>query len=130
MTIGQRLKNIRLALHLKQSEFGQRIGLSQPTIGQYEKETRPITERVISQLIAEYNINEEYLRHGNGAMFRHQPTDLVTELAAKLQLTSREQQLLLAYSTFPADKRENFLDFAHDLLRKLQELDKQTRHLS
>ena len=130
MTIGQRLKNIRLALHLKQSEFGQRIGLSQPTIGQYEKETRPITERVISQLIAEYNINEEYLRHGNGAMFCHQPTDLVAELAAKLQLTSREQQLLLAYSTFPVDKRENFLDFAHDLLRKLQELDTQTHHLS
>ena len=130
MTIGQRLKNIRLALHLKQAEFGQRIGLSQPTIGQYEKETRPITERVISQLVAEYNINEEYLRHGNGAMFCHQPTDLVTELAAKLQLTSQEQQLLLAYSTFPVDKRENFLDFAHDLLRKLQELDKQTHHLS
>ena len=130
MTIGQRLKNIRLALHLKQAEFGQRIGLSQPTIGQYEKETRPITERVISQLVAEYNINEEYLRHGTGEMFVSHRADLVTELAAKLQLTNREQQLLLAYSTFPVDKRENFLDFAHDLLRKLQELDTQTRSLS
>ena len=130
MTIGQRLKNIRLALHLKQAEFGQRIGLSQPTIVQYEKETRPITERVISQLVAEYNINEEYLRHGTGEMFVSHRADLVTELAAKLQLTSREQQLLLAYSTFPVDKRENFLDFAHALLSKLQELDKQTHHLS
>ena len=50
MTIGPRLRAIRKSLHLKQAEFGKRIGLSQPTIGQYEKETRPITERVISQL--------------------------------------------------------------------------------
>ena len=130
MSIGNRLKQIRKALQMNQTNFGSRINLSQTTIGQYEKETRPITERVISQLVAEYNINEEYLRHGTGEMFVSHRADLVTELAAKLQLTSREQQLLLAYSTFPVDKRENFLDFAHDLLSKLQELDKQTRHLS
>ena len=121
MNIGHRLKTIRKALDLNQTDFGARINLSQTTIGQYEKETRPITERVISQLVAEYNINEEYLRHGTGSMFCHQPADLVTELAAKLQLTSREQQLLLAYSTFPVDKRESFLDFAQDLFVKLQE---------
>ena len=130
MTIGQRLKAIRQTLNLKQAEFGQRIGLSQPTIGQYEKETRTITERVISQLVAEYNINEEYLRHGTGEMFVSHRADIAEELAKKLQLTSREQQLLLAYSTFPVDKRESFLDFAQDLLAKIQELDKQTHHLS
>ena len=70
MTIGQRLKNIRLALHLKQAEFGQRIGLSQPTIGQYEKETRPITERVISQLVAEYNINDSNFAHLKQAFYQ------------------------------------------------------------
>lgn len=122
MTIGQRLKAIRKALHLKQAEFGSRIGLSQPTIGQYEKETRPITERVISQLIAEYNINEEYLRHGTGEMFVSHRADIVAELAAKLQLTAREQQLLLAYSTIPVDKRENFLNIAQKLFTNLPEL--------
>ena len=121
MTIGQRLKAIRKALHLKQAEFGSRIGLSQPTIGQYEKETRPITERVISQLIAEYNINEEYLRHGTGEMFVSHRADIVAELAAKLQLTAREQQLLLAYSTIPVDKRENFLNIAQKLFTNLPE---------
>ena len=130
MTIGQRLKAIRNALHLKQAEFGKRIGLSQPTIGQYEKETRPITERVISQLVAEYNINEEYLRHGTGEMFVSHRADLVTELATKLQLTQREQQLLLAYSTIPADKREDFLNFVQDFIIKLQELKNKTNHLS
>lgn len=121
MTIGPRLRAIRKSLHLKQAEFGKRIGLSQPTIGQYEKETRPITERVISQLIAEYNINEEYLRHGTGEMFVSHRADLVSELAQKLQLSEREQQLLLAYSTFPAEQRAMVLDFARDLFKKMQE---------
>ncbi len=130
MSIGNRLKHIRKALQMNQTSFGARINLSQTTIGQYEKETRPITERVISQLVAEYNINEEYLRHGTGEMFVSHRTDFVTELAAKLQLTSREQQLLLAYSTFPVDKRESFLDFIQNLWGKIQELEKQTHHLS
>jgi len=130
MSIGNRLKHIRKALQMNQTSFGARINLSQTTIGQYEKETRPITERVISQLVAEYNINEEYLRHGTGEMFVSHRTDLVTELAAKLQLTSREQQLLLAYSTFPVDKRESFLDFIQNLWGKIQELEKQTHHVS
>jgi hypothetical protein len=49
--------------------------------------TRPITERVISQLVAEYNINEKYLRHGTGEMFVSHHADSVAELDAKLQKT-------------------------------------------
>jgi transcriptional regulator with XRE-family HTH domain len=121
MTIGQRLKNIRLALHLKQSEFGQRIGLSQPTIGQYEKETRPITERVISQLVSEFHINEEYLRHGTGDMFIDQKPKLVRQLAEELALSDREQRLLLTFLEFPPDTRNQILDFAQDFVNKLQQ---------
>ena len=119
MSIGERLKTIRKGLNLNQTDFGARINLSQTTIGQYEKETRPITERVISQLVAEYNINEEYLRHGTGEMFVSHRADIVAELAAKLQLSAREQQLLLAYSTIPADKRELLLNLAQDLFARL-----------
>ena len=45
MGMGERLKLLRKALNLKQADFGARIGLSQPTIGMYEKETRPLTEQ-------------------------------------------------------------------------------------
>ena len=130
MSIGNRLKQIRKALQMNQTDFGSRINLSQTTIGQYEKETRPITERVISQLVAEYNINEEYLRHGTGEMFVSHRADLVAELADKLQLTKREQQLLLAYSTFPVDKRAEILNFAKNFFAKLQELEHRTKHSS
>jgi len=121
MRMGERLKLLRKALNLKQADFGARIGLSQPTIGMYEKETRPITERVISQLVSEFHINEEYLRHGIGDMFIDQKPKLVQQLAEELALSDREQRLLLTFLEFPPDTRNQILDFAQDFVSKLQQ---------
>ena len=121
MGMGERLKLVRKALNLKQAEFGARIGLSQPSIGLYEKETRPITERVISQLVSEFHINEEYLRHGTGDMFIDQKPKLVRQLAEELALSDREQCLLLTFLEFPPDTRNQILDFAQDFVSKLQQ---------
>lgn len=123
MSIGKRLKNIRKALNLNQTDFGSRINLSQTTIGQYEKETRPITERVISQLVSEFHINEEYLRHGTGDMFIDQKPKLVQQLAEELALSDREQRLLLTFLEFPPETRAQVLDFAQEFVAKLQQME-------
>ena len=123
MGMGERLKLVRKALNLKQAEFGARIGLSQPSIGLYEKETRPITERVISQLVSEFHINEEYLRHGTGDMFIDQKPKLVRQLAEELALSDREQRLLLTFLSFPPETRAQVLDFAQEFVAKLQQIE-------
>ena len=123
MGMGERLKLVRKALNLKQAEFGARIGLSQPSIGLYEKETRPITERVISQLVSEFHINEEYLRHGTGDMFIDQKPKLVQQLAEELALSDREQRLLLTFLEFPPETRAQVLDFAQEFVAKLQQME-------
>ena len=123
MGMGERLKLLRKALNLKQADFGARIGLSQPTIGMYEKETRPITERVISQLVSEFHINEEYLRHGTGDMFIDQKPKLVQQLAEELALSDREQRLLLTFLSFPPETRAQILDFAQEFVAKLQQME-------
>jgi transcriptional regulator with XRE-family HTH domain len=123
MSIGNRLKAIRKALNLNQTDFGTRINLSQTTIGQYEKETRPLTERVISQLVSEFHINEEYLRHGTGDMFIDQTPKLVRQLADELSLSDREQRLLLTFLTFPPETRAQVLDFAQEFVAKLQQIE-------
>ena len=123
MGMGERLKLLRKALNLKQADFGARIGLSQPTIGMYEKETRPLTERVISQLVSEFHINEEYLRHGTGDMFIDQKPKLVRQLAEELALSDREQRLLLTFLSFPPETRAQVLDFAQEFVAKLQQIE-------
>ena len=69
MEIGERIKEIRNVLNLNQSEFGQEIGVKQAAIGLYENSHRNITDRVISDICREFNVNENWLRYGEGEMF-------------------------------------------------------------
>ena len=68
MSIGERLKLIRKESGLNQTEFGARINLSQTTIGLYESDNRVITDRALSQICSAFNINEEWLKTGEGEM--------------------------------------------------------------
>ena len=70
MSIGERLKLIRKESGLNQTEFGARINLSQTTIGLYESDNRVITDRALSQICSAFNINEEWLKTGEGEMRR------------------------------------------------------------
>lgn len=69
MTIGKRIKDVRTAIGLNQTEFGLKIGLKQAAIGLYENNQRNISDRTISDICREFNINEEWLRTGEGEMF-------------------------------------------------------------
>ena len=75
----------------------------------------------MSQLVSEFHINEEYLRHGTGDMFIDQKPKLVQQLAEELALSDREQRLLLTFLEFPPDTRSQILDFAQDFISKLQQ---------
>lgn len=70
MSIGERLKLIRKESGLNQTEFGARINLSQTTIGLYESDNRVITDRALSQICSAFNINETWLKTGEGEMRR------------------------------------------------------------
>ncbi|HEX9058583.1 MAG TPA: helix-turn-helix transcriptional regulator [Clostridia bacterium] len=70
MSLGERVKLIRKALMLTQKEFAEKIGLKQAAIGLYENGNRNVTDRVISDICREFNVNEEWIRSGNGEMFK------------------------------------------------------------
>lgn len=63
-----RIKELRLALKLKQKEFGHIIGL-RSSISEIENGSAPITERTIIAICSKFNVNENWLRNGIGEMF-------------------------------------------------------------
>jgi len=68
--VNNRLKELRKKhLHLTQSEFGKKIGLTDVAISRYEKGERNITQQVFVSICREFNVNEEWLRTGKGEMF-------------------------------------------------------------
>lgn len=66
----ERLKEIRKALGLTQKEFAARIGIKQNTIAQYEIGRNEPIDAVVSLICREYNVDEVWLRTGEGEMFR------------------------------------------------------------
>ena len=67
--MNERLKIIRLKLKLTQEDMGTKIGVTNATISRLEKGVNNFTERMITSICREFNVNEEWLRHGTGEMF-------------------------------------------------------------
>lgn len=64
-----RIKKLRKKLDLTQQEFADKIGIPRDSIGGYETGRRNPSEAAISLICAKCNVNEEWLRTGQGEMF-------------------------------------------------------------
>lgn len=64
-----RIKELRKALELNQTEFGDKIGVKQGSIASYESGARVPLDAVINSICREFNVNEDWLRTGDGEMF-------------------------------------------------------------
>lgn len=75
-----RVKDIRKTLKLTQQEFGQRIGITNAAVSRIESGENGITEANILAIVREFNVSEDWLRTGEGEMFRTRSRD--EEIAA------------------------------------------------
>lgn len=65
----KRIKEIRKSLGFTQDEFAKRIGLARNSIANYEIGRREPTNAIILSICKEFNVNEIWLRTGEGEMF-------------------------------------------------------------
>lgn len=66
----ERLLALRKHLNLTQQQFAEKLNLSRGAIATQETNSRPLPERLIADICREFNVSEEWLRNGNGPMFR------------------------------------------------------------
>lgn len=84
----ERIKEVRKALKLNQTEFGARLGIKQTTVAGYETGAKNPMDSVILSICREYNVNETWLRTGEGEMFvQKSRMDTIAEFAADLYNT-------------------------------------------
>lgn len=110
-----RLLELRKALKLNQVEFGSKLNISQSSITAFEKGTRPLTERVIADICREFNVNEDWLRNGNGPMFRPVKginNQILVQVAALIKDDSEDGEWLkyhfARYMSLPVEERKAF----------------------
>ena len=61
MSIGQRLKEARLARNMKQEELAAAVGVSKGAIGNYETEVSSPKETILIRLMEVLNVDANYL---------------------------------------------------------------------
>ena len=67
--MNKRLKALRKALGLNQSEFAEKIGVAQNTVSQIENSSIGLNERNAKIICLTFDVNEHWLRTGEGEMF-------------------------------------------------------------
>ena len=109
--MGERIKELRKALGLNQTDFGNRIGLKQGSVAGYENGARTPLDAVITSICREFNVNEVWLRTGEGDMFNEDDAgvDLVTR--AMMGQSENKKRLLRIIADMPDELLDKMMEY-------------------
>lgn len=87
--MNDRIKDVRKALKLTQDEFAEKLGLTRGAITNIELHKTEPKPLLINLICATYNVNETWLRTGEGEMFAKMDRD--EEIAAFVSQTLKSE---------------------------------------
>jgi len=109
-TVNQRVKKLRKKLNLTQNEFSAVITISSGQLACIETEKRNVNERTIKLICDSFNVNNEWLRTGDGPIYMDDKD-------------ARYTKLLALYNTLKPQYQEYILASINSFI-KMQENDK------
>lgn len=107
--LNDRIRELRKALDLTQQEFADRLGVKRNTIATYEIGRSTPIDAVVSLICRVFDVNEEWLRTGNGEMFKGTEEAAITRLCEELHATPLEMGIIRAYFKIDPDIRDSFI---------------------
>lgn len=111
-----RIKKLRKFFDMTQQDFADRIGVKRNTIGQYEIGRNEPIETVINLICREFNVNEEWLRYGEGEMFNPAPTDALDQLAEKYRLSNADYVMIEKFVNLRPEVRQNIYEYFKEVV--------------
>lgn len=121
--MNERIRHLRRSLDLTQVEFAKRLGLVQNTITAYEKGRICPSEQVILSICREFNVNETWLRTGNGKMFHPLAGSEIDLLAKKYDLSRETCILIERFIDLKKEQRQAVIDFIKKAAASLANLE-------
>ena len=122
-----RIREIRKAMNLTQTDFGMRIGVRGNTVTGYETGQRVPSDAVIVSICREFNVNEHWLRTGEGEMFVQIARDEeIMRFVGNVMHGEEDnfrRRFLLALSRLPAERWNDIEAFAQQITAKKPEQD-------
>ena len=118
--IGERIKELRKALSLTQTAFGERIGLKQNSVALIEA-GRATSDQTIFAICREFRVSEEWLRTGAGEMFVPTPASIVDELAEEYHLCPEAQAMVEKFITLDPAAQLAVFDYMCAVVDEIRE---------
>jgi transcriptional regulator with XRE-family HTH domain len=76
MTVNERIRQVRQALNMTQTDFSKAIYVSNGYTAEIENGHRAANDRIIRLICLTFGVNEQWLKTGNGEMFQASPIEL------------------------------------------------------
>ena len=105
-----RLKLLRKYLKKTQKEFGDICGKSRDAITSYEIGRVIPDDAFIKLVCIKFNVNEEWLRTGQGDMFIETMDSMIENLAKKYNLNENDIDIIKNYIQLSEEDRKKFVD--------------------
>ena len=141
-SMNERFIEVRKALSLTQKNIGDALGLSNSGISNIENGTRNVTDKHLKLLASSFNVNEKWMRTGEGSMFLPNVSHLINDpsldaadreiLSSYLRMTPAQRQYIkswikdIAASISQADQEEDERAKAHRILDQELDAEKET----
>ena len=120
MEMNERIKELRKEyLHLSQTEFGERLGVSRSVINNIERNAlaRPDQKLSLIKLMCNvFNVNEEWIVNGVGDMFVDTPSSTMEQLRKEFDLDDFSYNLVYQYLRLGSDQRQAVRDFFYNVV--------------
>ena len=105
--IKDRIKKIRKEKKMTQEDFSKKLGLARNSIANYEIGRREPTNAIIVSICREFDVNEDWLRTGEGEMF--------------IQIPEEDETAALVYDLLGPDK-ESFYNIVLETIKAYKKL--------
>ena len=104
--MNERLKMLRKTLKLSGEKFGEKIGVKRSAISDLETGRNNLSEQMLLAICREYNVNEEWLRTGEGEMFIETKESFLNNISKQYSLDDLDIKIIESYLNLSPDGRE------------------------
>lgn len=129
MNEGSRVRILRKTIGLTLEKFGDPLGVGKTAISKIENGENNLTDQMIISICREYNVNEEWLRTGDGEMFKKlSPQEEVASYVSDLLEDGTDNpfygiiiDIMKTYSELSPKSQEVVRDFIRRLAENMTE---------
>lgn len=111
MTINDRVSHLIIKLNIRQKDFAKKLKLKPNTLSMIKNNKRNVTDRVINDICREFNVNENWLRNGEGNIFSDYKSSALSDLEIQYNLNEFDKDFIRNYLNSSREFRELLKDF-------------------